>query len=59
MQDYSTADDICCKDHHYWNDVDHCLGDADNDACNTWCMSDCRGGECKVRSGLHYCHCYC
>ena len=30
-----------------------------NKLCNDYCISSCRGGECKIREGKHVCHCYC
>ncbi|KAF8667943.1 hypothetical protein HU200_052572 [Digitaria exilis] len=30
-----------------------------NDACNSWCHTWCRGGVCKFRGGHHKCHYYC
>uniref|UniRef100_A0A8I6WG92 Knottin scorpion toxin-like domain-containing protein n=1 Tax=Hordeum vulgare subsp. vulgare TaxID=112509 RepID=A0A8I6WG92_HORVV len=52
----------CCTDHHDWgNGLKNkgCRLPEQNVECNTWCQSDCRGGECVMPAGLHFCHCYC
>ncbi|XP_037471078.1 putative defensin-like protein 27 [Triticum dicoccoides] len=52
----------CCTDHHSWGNGLKNIGcklPEQNGECNAWCQSGCRGGECKMRDGLHFCHCYC
>ncbi|BAD53228.1 hypothetical protein [Oryza sativa Japonica Group] len=48
----------CCVDFHSWGGNTGC-GPGQNDACNSWCQSQCRGGECKPRGDRHFCHCFC
>uniref|UniRef100_A0A0E0HQB9 Knottin scorpion toxin-like domain-containing protein n=1 Tax=Oryza nivara TaxID=4536 RepID=A0A0E0HQB9_ORYNI len=48
----------CCVDYHSWGGNTGC-GPNQNDACNSWCQSQCRGGECKQRGDRHFCHCFC
>uniref|UniRef100_A0A0D3GG51 Knottin scorpion toxin-like domain-containing protein n=1 Tax=Oryza barthii TaxID=65489 RepID=A0A0D3GG51_9ORYZ len=48
----------CCVDYHSWGGNTGCGADQ-KDACNTWCQSQCRGGECKPRGDRHFCHCFC
>ncbi|KAE8773341.1 hypothetical protein D1007_54490 [Hordeum vulgare] len=52
----------CCVDHHVWGNAlenKGCKREEEDDECDAWCQSACRGGECKRRNKLHYCHCYC
>uniref|UniRef100_A0A0D9WQK9 Knottin scorpion toxin-like domain-containing protein n=1 Tax=Leersia perrieri TaxID=77586 RepID=A0A0D9WQK9_9ORYZ len=49
----------CCVDFHSWGDGSTGCGPDQNDACNSWCQSQCRGGECKLRGDHHFCHCFC
>ncbi|KAG8075706.1 hypothetical protein GUJ93_ZPchr0006g46038 [Zizania palustris] len=58
----SSKSPSCCVDFHSWgysNKLHKGCGPELCDACNEWCRSKCRGGECKLRGHLHYCHCYC
>nr|AVY91659.1 DEFL8 - Defensin [Saccharum hybrid cultivar SP80-3280]AVY91664.1 DEFL11 - Defensin [Saccharum hybrid cultivar SP80-3280]AVY91736.1 DEFL8 - Defensin [Saccharum hybrid cultivar SP80-3280] len=57
----ASSNPMCCKDYLSWgsqNQINGCSLDQ-NSACNSWCETSCRGGECKFRSGHHKCHCYC
>uniref|UniRef100_A0A0E0A938 Uncharacterized protein n=1 Tax=Oryza glumipatula TaxID=40148 RepID=A0A0E0A938_9ORYZ len=38
----------CCVDYHSWGGNTGCSPNQ-NDACNSWCQLQCRGGECKQR----------
>ncbi|KAG8075702.1 hypothetical protein GUJ93_ZPchr0006g44738 [Zizania palustris] len=51
----------CCEDFHSWGDNGEYKGCGPelSDPCNSWCQSQCRGGECKLHGDLHYCHCFC
>ena len=57
----ASSNPMCCNDHLSWgsqNQMNGCSSDQNGD-CNSWCQTSCRGGECKLRSGHHKCHCYC
>uniref|UniRef100_A0A0E0A943 Uncharacterized protein n=1 Tax=Oryza glumipatula TaxID=40148 RepID=A0A0E0A943_9ORYZ len=55
----------CCWDFAKWGKHDeHTSCEARENsaacgACNEWCQSACRGGECKFRRNHQCCHCYC
>ncbi|RZC66189.1 hypothetical protein C5167_009877 [Papaver somniferum] len=53
----STAKPACCQPNH----IGQCNLSNKNDMvrCNDYCISSCRGGECKIRGGKHVCWCYC
>ncbi|KAM3300661.1 hypothetical protein ACQJBY_041596 [Aegilops geniculata] len=58
----SPGEPHCCVDHHVWGKAlenKGCKREEKEDECDAWCQSACRGGECKRRDNLHYCHCYC
>ncbi|KAE8768046.1 hypothetical protein D1007_60522 [Hordeum vulgare] len=51
----------CCTNHHDWGNGLKNKGrrlPEQSVKCSAWCQSDCRGGECVKRDGLHFCHCY-
>ncbi|KAF0925538.1 hypothetical protein E2562_017149 [Oryza meyeriana var. granulata] len=51
-----------CWDFATWgnhNEYRSCEPHCHNNACNQWCYSACRGGECKFRRNHQCCHCYC
>jgi hypothetical protein len=57
----ASSNPMCCNDHPSWgsqNQINGCSSNQ-NDDCNSWCETSCRGGECKLRGGHHKCHCYC
>ncbi|KAF0904328.1 hypothetical protein E2562_033404 [Oryza meyeriana var. granulata] len=35
----------CCVDFHTWGGNTGCCGADQSDACNSWCQSQCRGGD--------------
>uniref|UniRef100_I1Q254 Knottin scorpion toxin-like domain-containing protein n=1 Tax=Oryza glaberrima TaxID=4538 RepID=I1Q254_ORYGL len=54
----AAAEPNCCVDFHSWAKNTGCSPEQSDD-CNTWCQSQCRGGERKPRGGRHFCHCFC
>nr|CAB3468040.1 unnamed protein product [Digitaria exilis] len=57
----ASSDSMCCREHRPRGEQNPMMGCSpdQNDACNSWCQTWCRGGVCKFRGGHHKCHCYC